>query len=339
MNQKQLEAIQRKLHAIPKDKILKTGHGTGTQDTSLYLDHIEAEFSGKGKLETYTLYPGIEITFMDFLTDQITFSHEANDSIIEINHCRCGRSGWNVASGNTIYLGSEDYAIHTMEICARSSMNFPCGYYEGITICIDIKQLTENPPELIKNTGITGDFLYGKFCPNGKFTAFPGSDRTVPIFSAFYDQPEKLRLPYFRLKIQELLLYLGSIQDSPGRELTQYQADQIESIKEIHEHLIQNLSQRLTIEDLSKQYLMNTTTLKSVFKAVYGTSLAAHIKEHRMEKAASLLLETNDRIAQIAKDVGYDNQSKFTAAFKEVYQVLPTEYRKQHSANKDIVRE
>lgn len=41
-----------------------------------------------------------------------------------------------------------------------------------------------------------------------------------------------------------------------------------------------------------------------------------------------MLLQTDRSIAQIAHSVGYENQSKFATAFKEFYQVLPTEYRK-----------
>ena len=41
---------------------------------------------------------------------------------------------------------------------------------------------------------------------------------------------------------------------------------------------------------------------------------------------------TTDRsIAEIAGCVGYDSQSKFSAAFKEAYQLLPKEYRKKYS--------
>ena len=73
---------------------------------------------------------------------------------------------------------------------------------------------------------------------------------------------------------------------------------------------------------------MNPTTLKSVFKSVYGNSLASHMKEHRMERAAELLTGTGLTIAEIAAQVGYDSQSKFTVAFKSQYGVLPKEYRK-----------
>ena len=92
-----------------------------------------------------------------------------------------------------------------------------------------------------------------------------------------------------------------------------------------------NLAERVTIEELSRKYLMNTTTLKRCFKQVYGETIAAHMKKHRMEQAASLLLKTQNDIAAIAQAVGYESQSRFTAAFKETYGELPTEYRRRRS--------
>lgn len=108
-----------------------------------------------------------------------------------------------------------------------------------------------------------------------------------------------------------------------------YNCSTEEIIHRIHEYLLENLADRVTIEDLSKQFLMNPTTLKKAFKDVYGMSLAAHMKQHRMEHAAILLLETNDSIAQIASAVGYESQSRFTTAFKETYDMLPSVYRKK----------
>lgn len=106
--------------------------------------------------------------------------------------------------------------------------------------------------------------------------------------------------------------------------------EQVEIIREIHKQLIEHLDQRFTIESLAKQYLMNPTTLKTMFKSVYGTSIAAHIKAHRMEQAARLLRETDLRVAEIAARVGYDSQSKFSTAFKAAYQTLPREYRRKY---------
>lgn len=108
-----------------------------------------------------------------------------------------------------------------------------------------------------------------------------------------------------------------------------FQASQESIIRHVHDELTTNLSERVTIEELSRKYLMNATTLKRVFKQVYGETIAAHIKKHRMEAAATRLRTTQDDVAAIAQAVGYESQSRFTAAFKETYGELPSEYRRR----------
>ena len=105
-------------------------------------------------------------------------------------------------------------------------------------------------------------------------------------------------------------------------------SEQIATIRAVHDYLTQHLSSRVTIEELSKRFLMNPSTMKALFKSVYGSSLASHIREHRMEHAAKLLAEGDESIAQIARAVGYESQSKFSTEFHKAFGVLPTEYRK-----------
>lgn len=107
-------------------------------------------------------------------------------------------------------------------------------------------------------------------------------------------------------------------------------SDQEKIIKEVHKYLAEHLDKRITIEELSHIFLINPTTLKSEFKKMYGTSIAAHIKEHRLEKAATLLLTTNMPVSAIARVIGYTNQSKFSSAFFQEYGCLPLEYRRNH---------
>ena len=92
---------------------------------------------------------------------------------------------------------------------------------------------------------------------------------------------------------------------SEHKELTQYFSQQTELIKEIHQQLTEHLDQRFTIAELSKQYLINTSTLKEIFKAVYGQPIATYMKEFRVRQTMKLLRETNDTIADIASQVGY----------------------------------
>lgn len=103
-----------------------------------------------------------------------------------------------------------------------------------------------------------------------------------------------------------------------------------EIIYRVHQYLLDHVGERITIEELSRRFHINKTTLKQTFKTIYGTSIASHMKMHRLESAATLLRESSDSIAQIAQAVGYESQSRFTVAFKESFGILPSEYRKTH---------
>ena len=105
-------------------------------------------------------------------------------------------------------------------------------------------------------------------------------------------------------------------------------SEQIETIRAVHDYLTQHLSSRVTIDELSRMFLMNPSTMKALFKSVYGSSLASHIREHRMQHAAKLLLEGDENVAQVARAVGYESQSKFSTEFHKAFGVLPTEYRR-----------
>ena len=135
---------------------------------------------------------------------------------------------------------------------------------------------------------------------------------------------------YYRLADSETAVRMHSAVESimeiscPSDSLG---ATSAETVRKVHDYLVEHLSERVTIEELSRMFHINATTLKEAFKTEYGTSLAAHIKEHRMEKAATLLRESGMSVAEIAKIVGFESRSRFTTAFRERYGVLPSEYR------------
>jgi len=125
-------------------------------------------------------------------------------------------------------------------------------------------------------------------------------------------------------------LHLYRLPVLPIRQFSPYRIDQIETVKAVHDELLSNLDQRITIEELAERYLINVTTLKDIFKTVYGNSIGAFVREQRMEKAAELLRISDDSVMMIAQRVGFKSQSKFTVAFKDVFGTLPTAYRKAY---------
>ena len=293
------------------------------------MEHGFEKLPSGDECERIMLYPGIDLCYIDVVSNSFSAHHEALGHIMQINYCKVGQVAWKTQNGNSIFLNPGDFSVHALDSCMDSSFQFPTGRYQGLTVCVDLRKVAAQPPELIAEAGIFDGLLREKFCQDHTISFLAGNERSESIFSAFYDQPGKLRLPYRRIKVLELLLYLAKVELAPENRLTEYQSRQIEIVREIHDQLLQHMDQRITIEELSKQYLINPTTLKSAFKAVYGTSLAAHIKEHRMEQAAKMLRETDMSVAEVALAVGCDSQSKFSTAFKAFFQVLPREYCKK----------
>ena len=230
--------------------------------------------------------------------------------------------------GTAVYLGAGDVTVHSMACCADSSMMFPLGYSEGISISVDLKQLYSLCPEILKDGGVEADRLRERFCA-GKPWAIPSCSDLEHIFAPLFSSPGSVGMALLKLKVLEMLVYLSN-RKAWGKELTQYFSRQTELIKEIHKQLTEHLDQRFTIAELSKAYLINTSTLKEIFKAVYGQPIATYMKEYRVQQAMKLLRETDASIADVANRVGYETQGKFSKAFKDVVQVLPTEYRKTY---------
>lgn len=109
---------------------------------------------------------------------------------------------------------------------------------------------------------------------------------------------------------------------------------QTQTVSQIHTLLISDLQRRYTIEELSEMFHINQTTLKATFKKMYAKPIAAYMKEYRMKRACELLKHTDRSISDISRETGYENQSKFTQAFKDVTGLLPKEYRKNCRAEK-----
>ncbi|MBP3273214.1 MAG: AraC family transcriptional regulator, partial [Ruminococcus sp.] len=67
-----------------------------------------------------------------------------------------------------------------------------------------------------------------------------------------------------------------------------------------------------------------------VFRAVYGAPIYQYIKSYKMKAAAAMLIsEKQLSISEIAQRLGYDNASKFSAAFRDVMGTAPQNYRKR----------
>jgi AraC-like DNA-binding protein len=108
---------------------------------------------------------------------------------------------------------------------------------------------------------------------------------------------------------------------------------QIKIAKQAMKIITADLSKHHSIEKLAKSFNISPSSLNKYFCGVYGESIAAYLRNKRMNKAAEYLEKNGNQIADIALMTGYENASKFAAVFKVVKGESPLEYRRRYKAS------
>ena len=142
------------------------------------------------------------------------------------------------------------------------------------------------------------------------------------IFSELYFVREQRKSGYMKIKILEMLLFLSDLDTRQEVIQTEYYSQkQVSLIKEIADFITTDITKHYTIEQLAEKYSISPTALKKCFRGVYGSSVYAYLRMYRLQTAGRLLAET-------AAKTGYDNPNKLSSAFKQIYGVSPTDFRK-----------
>ena len=89
-----------------------------------------------------------------------------------------------------------------------------------------------------------------------------------------------------------------------------------------------NLTEKITTEDVAKVCFCSKSTLEKLFRCVSHMSVHDYIIRRRMTKAAKMLFFHREiSILDIAVLYGYNSNEAFTRAFKQVWNCTPSEFR------------
>lgn len=83
----------------------------------------------------------------------------------------------------------------------------------------------------------------------------------------------------------------------------------------------------LGVDDLARAAGLSRAHFSREFRAKFGESPHEYLLTRRMERAASLLRNTDRSVADVCLSVGLQSIGSFTTSFKRTYGVTPTEYR------------
>lgn len=101
-------------------------------------------------------------------------------------------------------------------------------------------------------------------------------------------------------------------------------------IKMAMQYIEGNYNKDLNMAIVSNYISMNYSSFSCLFKEQTGYSFVEYLNKLRIDKAKELLVETELKILEIGKKVGYDNDKYFLKKFKMICGVSPSEYRNCH---------
>lgn len=86
-----------------------------------------------------------------------------------------------------------------------------------------------------------------------------------------------------------------------------------------------------TLQRVAVHVHVTPNYLSNLFKKETGTSFTSYINGLRVDKAKALLRGTKLKMTEIAEQTGFDNSSYFTAVFKQLTGMSPSDYRKEQA--------
>ena len=98
-------------------------------------------------------------------------------------------------------------------------------------------------------------------------------------------------------------------------------------VQQVVKIINEEYKEELSLKTLAAKYRINSSYLGQIFSKEVGISFSEYLNKVKNTKAKELILNTNMKINNIAKEVGYTDTSYFYRKFKKYYGVCPSTLR------------
>ncbi|MRI00159.1 helix-turn-helix domain-containing protein [Kriegella sp. EG-1] len=94
-------------------------------------------------------------------------------------------------------------------------------------------------------------------------------------------------------------------------------------------YIKEHLHEELLVSDLAKNYNLSADHFSRVFQQKFGIRPSKYIQSVRIERSETLLITTNNTMAEIADKTGWNTVSYYTRMFKKIHGKTPGQFRKE----------
>ncbi|WP_419954273.1 response regulator transcription factor [Neobacillus niacini] len=140
----------------------------------------------------------------------------------------------------------------------------------------------------------------------------------------FFDSNGTFRLKeYKKRKKREIAVFLKKVKKSTLQKNNNI-------IKDIEKYLQENFDRDVKLQEISDHFYISREYISRKFKQEFNENISDYIVRIRMEKAKSLLKNSQLKIYEIANMIGYQDDKYFRKVFKKVEGITPNEYRAEY---------
>ena len=130
---------------------------------------------------------------------------------------------------------------------------------------------------------------------------------------------------YLEAKGLELLaLMIDEFEEAERAAASRLSQPDVQRLQCARKILLARVQSPPSLPELARQAGLNEAKLKAGFRQLFGNSVFAYLRQHRMEEARRLLRTRKYSVTEVALRVGYSNPSKFAAAFRKQFGIRPS---------------
>lgn len=235
---------------------------------------------------------------IDYKTQQQSISVPINDAVL----LKCGNYFSQIKS-NTLSKNNQIVIVHFHPDILKK-------IYDTDLPKI-FQKPTINPEVELELTQINNDFLIQKYIESLLF---------------YFDNPTLINEDLLVIKLKEIILLLCQTKNESiiQQILSQLFSPTSFTFKQVIENYFY---QPITLDELAQLTNLSLSSFKREFKKIYNDSPANYIRNKKLEKAAELLLISDERISDIAFDCGFNDLANFSTIFHEKYCQTPSNFR------------
>jgi len=112
---------------------------------------------------------------------------------------------------------------------------------------------------------------------------------------------------------------------------------QLERYKKLISYIDERFKEEVSIEKVEEICHYSYRNINRIFEALHHETIGRYVKRVRLERAAQYLKYSDMGVSEIAYEVGFEDRSAFSKAFKNRFNCSPRAFRNSNESIKNII--